>query len=1269
MIKKYTVSKGLSKHLTNLLPRSCDAAFTAAISLDNLARRPCTDGTRVEIIAQIMSWVNEKDTTQAPPIYWLTGLAGLGKTTIAYTICKLLEDASQPFVSFFCSLQLDSKNPKLLVTTLCRDLAELYDSYAVNLLSTVETNSKAVDAVLRLQMDQLLAKPWKASIAHQQDEDTPPPIVVVDALDENERGIEFLEELLRVIRAGQLVGIKFLVTSRTDPKIVKICRSFPPNAVCKLHEVDTADVQKDIQKYLQEALPELNDEPELALLAERAGGFFIYATTAVRFISPPRCNPAVSEMRSLLQAMVNPDALSSPAQNDERLLVDELYERILVDAFRDGRLRATRLRILHTIICAESRVNISVLATLTDTDPEIVSRVVESLHAVLFVSSKDDCVYWYHASFPDFIFSQTPKITIDIFCAAAAHHGYLARRCFSIMQKFLRFNMCYLPSSFAFDDEVPGLSDTINETLSPSLQYASRHWARHLVRAEPVKNEASDLSLDLKQFLCDKLLFWIETMNLMGSKSEMASLLRDAESWLRRVRVTTTISNQKCILMHFQANGSADLLEQLTDATNFSTFFAGSPASKSTPHLYISALSMWNQDSAIWKHWKHRFKSIPSVLQPKGTITLPLLTIRTMDSVCSIAFSPDGNRIVTGSVPVQVWDARTGEQLRDLRGHSDFVIGVAFSPDGNQIVSGSYDKSVRVWDAETGEQLGILHISPLGSVAFSPDGNQIVTDSSNSSVRVWDAKTGELLNDLLGHANPIHSATFSPDGNQIVSGSFDKSLQVWDAKTGEQLSKLLGHSREVNSVAFSPDSNRIVSGSWDNSVRVWDAKTGKQLMELQGHTDTVESVAFSPDGNEIVSSSWDKSVRVWDAKNGEQLRNLLGHTNIVSSVAFSPDGNQIVSGSFDRSVRVWDAKTREEFKDLVGHTHFVNSVAFSPDGNQIVSGAKDRSVRVWDSKTGEPLWHLEGHTSTVHSVAFSPDNEQIVSCSDLVRVWDAKSGEQLRDLQGHTDAVHSVSFSPDGNRIVTGSDDKSVRVWDPKSGKLLWALQSHTDKVHWVTFSPDGNQILSGSWDKSVRVWDAHNGEQLAELLGHNKMVLSAAFSPDGNKIVSGSQDPSVRVWDAKTGVLLRELQGHTNWVNSVAFSPDGNQIVSGSRDGSVRVWDAKTGVQFRELSGHTMGVLSVAFSPDGNRIVSGSEDSSVRVWHNLYFYPEWVVMKDGWIVSDGERLVWVPSTISDVLLRPHNSVIISRHGSATISFAQCDFRMFGTLWDECYTP
>src|SRR5258707_5053637 len=99
------------------------------------------------------------------------------------------------------------------------------------------------------------------------------------------------------------------------------------------------------------------------------------------------------------------------------------------------------------------------------------------------------------------------------------------------------------------------------------------------------------------------------------------------------------------MLMHFQGKECHDgLLEELADAANFSAFFAGSPASKSTPHLYISGLSMWKRDS-MWRNWGDRFGFIPSI-SSRGAIAIPLVNISTTSPVNCIAVSSGGNRVV-----------------------------------------------------------------------------------------------------------------------------------------------------------------------------------------------------------------------------------------------------------------------------------------------------------------------------------------------------------------------------------------------------------------------------------------------------------------------------------------------------------------------------------------------------------------------------------------------------------------------------------------------
>ena len=227
---------------------------------------------------------------------------------------------------------------------------------------------------------------------------------------------------------------------------------------------------------------------------------------------------------------------------------------------------------------------------------------------------------------------------------------------------------------------------------------------------------------------------------------------------------------------------------------------------------------------------------------------------------------------------MRVWDAASGVELACLRGHAGVVLSVAYSPDGRRIVSGSQDQTVRVWDADSGVELACLrgHAGSVMSVAYSPDGRRIVSGSDDETVRVWDAASGVELACLRGHAGPVYERGVFPRRPPHRQRVDDKTVRVWDAASGVELACLRGHEGEVDSVAYSPDGRHIVSGSSDSTVRMWDAASGAELACLRGHENAVNSVAYSPDGRRIVSQSMDKTVRVWDATSGECLEVIQG---------------------------------------------------------------------------------------------------------------------------------------------------------------------------------------------------------------------------------------------------------------------------------------------------------------------------------------------------------------------------------------------------------
>jgi WD40 repeat protein len=602
------------------------------------------------------------------------------------------------------------------------------------------------------------------------------------------------------------------------------------------------------------------------------------------------------------------------------------------------------------------------------------------------------------------------------------------------------------------------------------------------------------------------------------------------------------------------------------------------------------------------------------------------------DSVTSVAFSPNGRYVLTGSRDntAILWDAATGIEIERFEGNEFWVTSVAFSPDGQLILTGCRDGTVRLWEVANGKEVRRFAVKSSGnavppgidSVAFSPDGRSVLIGSDDNTAWLGDVATGkEIRRFQVGsptRAYPfvismVFSAVFSPDGRYMLTGSWDRTARLWDTTSGKEIQRFVGHSKEVVSVAFSPDGRFVLTGSWDRTARLWDTATGKEVRRFAGHGFPVTTVAFSADGRFVLTGSWD-GTRLWDAVTGKEIRRFAGHSGTVTSATFSPDVRFVLAGSEGRIAQLWEITTGNELRRFEGHSNPISSATFSSDGRYILTGNRyiltgneNYTACQWEVATGKEARRSIVNRSSARSGAFSADGRFVLTGSwdHTARLWDVLTGKELQRFVGHSGVVMSAIFSPDGRFVVT-SGDMTVRLWEVSTGKELrrFDVRSSGFSVDCLAFSSDDRYIVTGGWENiahrsvtTARLWDTATGKQVRYFNEEGIWPTSVAFSPDSRQILTGCMDGTARLWDVVTGKEVRRFAGHSFWVSAVAFSPDGRFVLTGSKDKTVRLWEATTGKELKRYIGHTNDVTSVAFSPDSRFVLTGSEDSTSRLW------------------------------------------------------------------------
>ncbi|GJJ08978.1 hypothetical protein Clacol_003199 [Clathrus columnatus] len=1250
--------------------------------------KQCLAGTRIEILEEIINWVNDID-DNCPRLFWLAGPAGTGKSAIAHSIALWFQSIGR-LGSFFCfDRNSSTERREKVFPTIARDLADLDQQIKRGLAKVIHNKTSLQSTTdLHLQWKHFVFEPLQAI----SEASTGPILVVIDGLDESGDPVS-RQDLLEVLAEETSllpVNFRILVTSRPEQDIITAFRVSQTLIRTKsMDSIPELETKRDILTYFKTKLTDPFEDSRLRRLVDLSQGVFQWAYLALQFLNGLKSAGGSGTAADRYEDLINVQQIASINDN-----LDTMYTQILSSLFDTKQPRVmTRFRsVIGSILAASEPLSFSNLVALRRGNVSLSQRendinsVIQYTRSLL--SGIDDpfsTIRPLHLSFREYLLDKDRSH--EFFVDLSQCHQDFAFACLRTMKEGLRFNICDTSDSRQSNAEDKDLPKRISSRISIPLSYSSRFWGSHVFSSI----FDSSLASQVVGFFHENFLHWLEVMSLLKTVHVAARSMSGLVPW--------SSGNNKSI--HDFAMDGNRFIQSFSDAIVFSS-----------PHVYLSALPFCPESSIIYRTYINQFpKTLRIASEPIRSWPLAQRAINLTGEVMCICFSHKGEYLAVGlwEGPLKLLDSESFDILwsKELS-DEESVRGIQFLPDDKSLVFATWT-AIYSLDILTGDIGLYKSFQFFFEVSFSSNAKFVATFTSSHLI-VCNLETDEQVIDLpFGIIDKLHRGNFleSDDNNGIFVTYFvEIGVQVWDLETGAVLhgpftppSHLITNVGRRLQVEVSPNGKHIMFIN-DFGFFVWNFQDDSITYFNKPR---IHSLTFSPDGNCVITRSSDGRLSL-HYMNGKEVHYETDRG--IKSVTCSKDGRWLAVRS-DNQLVIRELDGWQSFDDNLKQPP-VDSVLLdaSLDGKYFISASGEESLTVWDAKSGESIREISRSITLVsRNPVLSPRNRYLgyISGDRFINIYDINSGSyQKLSFDDQTIYIDDLVFAQDEKCLATPSiSNGRIYIWDIDSSSIIETLiiPNPTEYKDCRIFRASSNlryfACLSFNGDITLldRIQPISLDLPAFEKSDHRMVSEDLVFSADEEYMLTsrGSAVLHINLVTKENRVikLQREncavsLQGRLTPHRRIYISHNCESLLVEIGELGYNIWDASSGEYLYSTSteyprvlvkgfipvhqylfatttsnGHAR-VLALKHNKEDGRICFSSNDR-----HGLQLPPGSFarLREDGWVVNqDDQLLFWVPKNYHLTLHVPGLVYIL---GEKSMKLDLSSFS-YGESWTAC---